>query len=430
MTRIPVYYVGAESDVAHHAEPLTGDVDVRIVSAEEVEQKAQPGDVCIFYNEYFERFRRASRTVAEKQCPTIYAIDGILEWRNSWEIPGGEACPWVMRPVLSHKVACLGRAQARVLESWGNLGKCELVGVPRFDRLLGKQLRTRSREEPFTLLVMTAKIPGYTPAEIERVTQSLADIKTWFDENSTYNETPMRVVWRITHGLDEAIGVENQLRDTSGGDLATALSQVDAVVTTPSTTLLESMLHGVPTALLDYNNCPPYVPAAWSITARDHIDRVISELIDPPERRMLLQSALLNDALECRSESTPRMISLIAGMHETAQQCIKSGSPLQFPDQVLVDEFGGRHPPEERFDLRKLYPDHAVFAETEIVELQAQVGQTRREIERLEGEVAERERIIAILNEHIGFLKSLPGVRMQRSLAKFIPQWEVGEPPP
>lgn len=429
MSQTVVYYVGAEQDVAHHAKPLQSDFDVRIVTADDVERLAQPGEVCFFYNEYFERFRRSCRVVAQNNCPTIYAIDGILEWRNSWEIPGGEACPWVMRPVLSHKVACLGRSQARILESWGNLGKCEIVGVPRFDTLLNRTPRKRTSEEPFTVLIMTAKIPGYTKTEIDRVTQSLQDIKNWFESNPEIEGVKTKVLWRITHSLDEAIGVANQLRDTQGGDLATALSQVDAVITTPSTTLLESMLQGVPTAIIDYNNCPQYVSAAWSITSADHIDRTLREMIDPPERRLLLQSYCLHDALRCDSPAMPRMHQLIESMHSIAKQSIDNGEPLDFANQLLPDELQGHHAPEVRFDLEALYPDHPVFSETNLTAMRAEVGQSRREIERLEWEVGERERIIKSLRNHIDQLMSLPGVKMQNALAKFNSNWEVGGPP-
>ena len=44
----------------------------------------------------------------------------------------------IFQPVVGHKIACLGRSQARILESWGNVGKCEIVGAPRLDRLIGK----------------------------------------------------------------------------------------------------------------------------------------------------------------------------------------------------------------------------------------------------------------------------------------------------
>src|SRR6516225_4858273 len=135
---LPIYYVGTPDEVAHHARPLTGEFDVRIEDAENVVRFAQPGDVCIFFNEYFPRFRLANHTLIARQCPTLYALDGISEWRNLWDFPPELCCQWVGRPVLSHKLACIGRSQARLFESWGMAELTEIVGIPRLDPLAGR----------------------------------------------------------------------------------------------------------------------------------------------------------------------------------------------------------------------------------------------------------------------------------------------------
>jgi hypothetical protein len=354
---IPLYYVGTPEEVAHHARPLARNFDLRIVSAEEVVRVAQPGEVCVFFNEYFPRFRDACLDLKAKGCPTLYAIDGILEWRNSWELPEhGSCCLWVMRPVLSHKVACIGRSQARVLESWGNLGKCEIVGVPRFDSLANRKPRQRQPRDPFRVLIITAKCPGFSPDQVARTKDSLADLKRWFDEHPRLGETTIEPVWRITQGLEKKIGVENRLSDTTGADLATVLQNIDAIITTPSTAMLEGMLQGVPVALLDYHNRPHYVPAAWRITADQQIDRVLSELMNPTAAQMLYQHSILHDALECHAPATPRLVELIHKMHEAAQPCLSQGEPIALPRRLLADSQDGHHLPEPTYDHASLFP--------------------------------------------------------------------------
>src|SRR5262245_34193200 len=305
----PLYYVGTPEEVAHHAKPLDEAFDLRIVTADDAVRMATPGEVCVLFNEYFPRFRDACLDLKAKGCPTLYAVDGILEWRNSWELPEqGTCCLWVMRPVLSDKIACIGRSQARVLESWGNLGKCEVVGVPRFDALANRQPRQRKPDDPIRVLVLTAKCPGFNPEQVARTTRSLIDLKRWFDSHLRLGTTRLEPVWRITHGLEAAIGVKNQLDDTTGADLASTLKTVDAMITTPSTAMLEGMLQGVPVALLDYHNRPHYVPAAWRITAGDQLDEVLPELLSPSPARLLYQDSLLHDSLECHTPATPRLI--------------------------------------------------------------------------------------------------------------------------
>jgi hypothetical protein len=344
----PIYYVGTEQEVAHHARPLAEAFDLRIVGAGDAARHARPGDVCLFFNEYFPRFRDACLAVKANACATIYAIDGILEWRNSWELPEELGCsPSVMRPVLSHKAACIGRSQARVLESWGNLGKCEVVGVPRFDRLAGCRPRQRPAHEPFRVLVVTAKCPGFGAEQIARTTDSLRDLKQWFDAHPALGDERLEPLWRLTYGLEQAIGVQNHLADTTGKDLASVLETVDAVIATPSTVMLEAMLQGLPVALLDYHNRPHYVPAAWRITAAAHLDEIVPQLVRPAEPLMLYQQSILTDALECRTPATPRLIELVDAMRRIAHDCLARGVSPAFPRRILADPQDGHHLPEQ-----------------------------------------------------------------------------------
>jgi hypothetical protein len=286
-----------------------------------------------------------------------------------------------MRPALAHKIACIGRSQARTLESWGNLGKCEVVGIPRFDALAGKRPRTRDAAAPFRLLVMTAKTPGYTVEQWERTRVSLADLKACFDERANSNASPpIEPIWRLTASLAEAIGAENSLGDTKGAALASALDSADAAITTPSTAMLECMLRGLPTALLDYHNCPRYVPAAWTVSAPELLASTIAELLDPPPAKRIYQDAVLHDALECRTPATPRLADLIEAMARIGRDCRERGEALAFPRRILKDETDGHHLPEERFDLRTLYPDHPVFSDLDRAALQAEVGHLRLEL--------------------------------------------------
>ncbi len=325
--------------------------------------------------------------LARQGIPTLHAPpDGILEWRNTWENPtlrlGREPAVPFLQPSLCHKIACTGRSQARILESWGNLGRCEVVGLPRLDgfaRAIGPR---RADPREFRLLVMTARAAGFTPEQSAVVEQSLVDLKRWLQRHPSLAGRRVRTVWRLTGDLARRIGVDNQLRDTFSDELAKLLGSVDAMVTTPSTSLLEGMLAGVPVALLDYHNCPPYVPAAWSITAQAHLDQVAAELAEPPAAKMLYQDTLLHDALECRTPAGPRLVQLIEEMVHIGRACRASGRPLELPRRILADPQDGHHLPEERFDYRTLYPDHPVFGQMDRAELQMEIAHLRRAIAR------------------------------------------------
>lgn len=394
-----VFYAGTAAEVAHHAAPLQGRLDVRVEEPARVLELARPGDVCLFFSEHFDRFREAVSELKDRGVATLYAMDGILEWRNTWELnPDSLSCPWTMRPILSHKVACIGKSQMRVLESWGNAGKCELVGIPRFDALRDRRPRERRPGEPFRVLVMTAKFPAFTPAQMERTVKSLVDLKAWFKENPRIGDVSIEPVWRITHSLEETLGVRNELRDLTGKDLATALANVDAVVTTASTAMVEGMLQVIPVALLDYHHCPIYVPAAWTIASADALPRTMQELVSPPQEKMDLQRFLLADALQLETSAVDRMVDLIVAMGSEAQAAAEANRPLSFPARMLS---------YEEATAATLSPSSLGFADTpsadsssEALVLRSELAQVRRELKLVRGELAQAHAILHGLQTH------------------------------
>lgn len=343
MSNYQVFYVGSQEEVGHHAEPLRNHMDLRIASPEDVSRLAKPNDLAIFYSEHFHRYRKAWLTLHEKGCLTLYAIDGILEWRNAWENREDEpACPWTMRPVLSDKVACIGASQARVLEQWGNYGKTEIVGIPRLDSNKPSNASKENRD-CFQILVTTAKWPAYTESQRQDILQSLKDLKEFFDQHSEISGRRIQVVWRIAGGLDRELQIQNHLSDLSGREIAEVLQQVDAVITTPSTVMLEGMLSDLPVSIVDYTNSPEYVPAAWSIRAKDHISDVVRQLVNPPVRRIQWQRSLLHDALQCQEDAAARLAELTRQMIQIAHDCRKAGEVVSFPARILDPPVGERH---------------------------------------------------------------------------------------
>src|SRR5207253_1483249 len=120
----------------------------------------------------------------------------------------------------------------------------------------------------------------FTEHQHEQVRDSLRDLKQFFANGDSTAGVAFELVWRLTGELDAEIGVVSNIGDLGGKELAEVLRQVDAVISTPSTSMLEAMLLGLPVALLDYTNVPHYVPAAWRITAARHIPEVLSELMN------------------------------------------------------------------------------------------------------------------------------------------------------
>ena len=390
-----VYFAGSEHTVAHHAAPLQDRFDVRILPPEQIAEQAQAGDLAVFYTEHFDSFREASLQLQDQNVATLYMIDGILEWRNAWEnSPDEVACPYTMRPALSHKVACIGASQARTLAAWGNADKVEVVGIPRLDHLPAVlpeiETTAQGNRDPsadqagvaFRVLVVTAKTPAFTVPQLETVRRSLRDLLAWQKANPTLGQRKVEFTWRLTRGLAEELSVDNQLESLAGADLHEQLKQVDAVITTPSTAALEAMRMGLPVAHLDYHNRPHYVQTGWDIASAEHFTEAITQMADHEPTRMLFQRQQLADSLYCESNATQRLVSLIESMLGLAKKQIAAGQRLSFPANLLP------RPNQQLadFDHASLY-GAAEFDESDMTVLQCQLSHSRREVDNLNAQV-------------------------------------------
>ncbi|MEZ6107726.1 MAG: hypothetical protein R3B96_16810 [Pirellulaceae bacterium] len=420
-----VYFVGPAHQVAHHARPLQRHLAVGTVTTEAALEQLKPGDVAVFVSEHFEEVRETISALRERHVATLYAIDGILEWRNAWDnLPDEKSCPWTMRPCLADKVAVIGPSQARTLAAWGNVAKVELVGVPRFDRLwderpeIGQVTARLAQAETLRMMVITAKCPGFTPEQVARTRRSLADLRDYLASQPPADSGRPRweVIWRLTAGLDQELGVETQIDDLTGADLATQLASADVVVSTASTAMLEAMIGLKPVVLLDYHNVPQYVPTAWRISAAEQIASTLESvrLSRPLDRRRLsFQEECLADSLWASPDASARMARLISAMHTEAMACIAAGQPLRFsrhllPLHGLVDSeatdrvadeseenTGERIPALPRPDYAWLYPEYESLAADDPWQARSELAQVRRELNYVRKDLAAAHEVLA-----------------------------------
>lgn len=316
---------------------------VEHVLVDEYSDEWQPPDDCgivISHLHYdFPTATILARLTKQNRVPVLVLADGVLEFRNTYQNPT-VAAGSIFMPVHGHKLACIGNSQARIVSSWDNAGKCEVVGLPRFDQvndLRKKGKNTDKQHDPntFRLLVATARKPGFDAMQIETVRRSLMDLKKHFDSTPIVENKRLEITWRLTGDLERSIGVNQDPVNVESPQIHEVLEQVDAVITTPSTIILESWLHGLPTATLDYTNSPPFVPTAWNISAETHIESTIVSLSSKPESRMLFQSASMDDTIQYRESATARLTYLIEQMILRGNQCRETQTAIRFPDELL-----------------------------------------------------------------------------------------------
>lgn len=360
----------------------------------------QPPDDCgliVTHMHYRWEEVSAIRRISETQrIPVLVLADGILEYRNLYEHPElADGC--IFQPLMGHKLACLGRAQARVVESWGNVGKCEIVGLPRLDPFLVEQAPPIRTVGPFRLLIATATTPYFNAQQRESVVESLLHFKQRLEANSRVNGRKTEVTWRLTAGLERDLGLEPAPEAKNRPSLSQAIDEADAVITTPSTLYLESTLKRRPTAILDFYNSPNFVSAAWTINAPRHFNAILSELANPPATKLLFQETELHDQLACHSPATPRLIELILAMLRCGEDSRRAGQPLQLPLRMLADPLHGFAQVEPEFDLARLFPENEAFAEQDLARVQVELNLARERLGSLPEELEEmRQRALEL----------------------------------
>ncbi len=344
----------------------------------------------------WEELTTLRRIHQQNRVPVLILCDGILEYRNTWlhpELVEGS----LFQPVFGHKISCLGRAPARILESWGNGGKCEIVGLPRLDSALAIPAPPIRTTGPFRLLVATATTPAFDEQQREVVIDSLRQLQSKLHQLPTIQGRPVEVHWRLSAGLEQSLGFD-EVDSENRPPLSEIIDQVDAVITTPSTMYLESVLRNRPTALLDFHNCPQYLSAAWVVSAERHLDAVLSELANPPAPKMLFQRTMLQDQLECQTPAIPRLVRLIESMVEERQRSLRTLQPLHFPARILHDPSPGFIGAPLEFELVKLYPNNPAFEHQDLQRLQIELAAAVKRLESLPAELAEKNRYLTQLN--------------------------------
>ncbi len=339
-------------------------------------------DLVLCVNDYPCDVLRCLDAARSRRIPSLVLQDGILEWRCQYQNPlfgAGGGAPQ-HQPVMADKIACLGRQSARQIAAWNSAAKVEVTGMPRLDFLFARSFPA-ARKPGQTLLVMTAKNPGFTPEQREVTVRSLRELQAYLK-----TRPEIKVLWRVSKAVAQELGVENHLRQISSLELVQVLDQADAVITTPSTAMLEAMIAGRPVAALDYHNVPRFVPTAWTISGSDHRAAVVDELLNPPGAKMAFQQDCLRDCLASDGHSAQRVARLIDKMVAMAKASPPSG-PLVFPANLLSGPEA--LPDAARPPLAALYEGHGVFRESNLEALQVRLARAENENSRLKTQVAE-----------------------------------------
>ena len=299
------------------------------------------------------------------KIPTLNIQDGIHEWRDIWEndyyARGGNY--FNRQFIIADKIACLGQLQADWYNAMGMTGQPEVIGMPWLEQFIQNTNKWKPRQGVKNVLVMTANTPAFDADQYATVLQSIKDIKEIFESYKNINP-----IWRVRGNLAQDLNLINDDKKFDKETLHKILPEVDCVISTPSTAIIESMIAGVPTALLDYSNSPSYINVAWRMNCKIQIENFLSELLEPPDNKLNFQQMALNLMVCLKTGSDKRLLNLIYKMISFGEISRREAIPLVMPRIILDDDTVSIQFPE--FNKKSLFPYHSVFHKDDLLSLQ------------------------------------------------------------
>ena len=256
---------------------------------------------------------------------TVLLMDGIVEHRNTFRNP--RAGPRFLRPAPVDVVACAGPVDEQHLAELGN--DAVATGLPRLAGIVPMPLPARP-----AVMVATALQPAFDADERSRLVHALASLRDRLDAHG------VKVLWRLTGGLAGELGVEP---DTA--PLIESLAAASAVISTPSTLLIEAMRAGRPTALLFPFAGPCWQQAVWILDetypARPELtDAVIRELLAPTDEQVRRQHAVLTEMHRQGGPPAEAVADLLVDLVERPRRKQRPASvldPVRLPPRLPAE---------------------------------------------------------------------------------------------
>lgn len=226
------------------------------------------------------------------RVPTIVMMDGTIEWNHFFENPkwsyGSNETPYI--PIYCDKVFAPGANTVRFLEFFGNKGKCEATGLPRFDHYRGKFHLSPSTNRTIRVGVMSSNTAGYTQDQVDNSIALFTSINEVFQYIVGFE-----LKWRLRKGFNEKLPFKAVNSPEKG--LEEFVANVDVVICQPSTAAYEAMMLGKPTAIADFGAAPNYLRGAWEIRKSQHILDTVKDMVKLPRHKTMMQQYILHDTL-------------------------------------------------------------------------------------------------------------------------------------
>lgn len=309
-------------------------------------------DIIIGINEFHPEVAYCYELAKSLGIPTLTLQDGILEWRFMFENPiyegNGKGAP-LHFPVLADKYACISPYYAHIIHSLGNQGRVEVTGMPKMDKLpLLPYTPDKTPNKKKRIMVITATKPWFKPDQEEVVHQMLLDLKAYFE-----TRLDLEPIWRVTKLLYRDIGVKTTYKEKESKEIVEQIMSCDAIISMPSTAIIEAMRCGKPVAQIDYFSVPNMVQTTWKISCKQHIADVINDMLDPAPFKMWMQDSCHSLICVKDNSASERVATLINYMIDHSKKKDGSIMPEYFLEPIFYDQNHLPLEPKQFFTLRQ-----------------------------------------------------------------------------
>jgi hypothetical protein len=222
--------------------------------------------------------------------------DGVIEYAHSW---GKRRSNFRYRPVLTDKIGVFGQFSKDILVSWGcPEERIFITGRPAMQSFECLFNNTVQGSEEYDFLIAPANAPFYDAYQEKNFIDGINDLCDFLKARQyTFLLRIKKKLFPLFHD-----SLHQYFQDSSSRQgIEFTIINSKAVITTPSTVILDSFYLQKPTAILNYNNESLYLNSPWNISHKDQLEAVIEEMKCPPQSKIELQNLHLKYHLDTNS---------------------------------------------------------------------------------------------------------------------------------
>ena len=299
-----IHFGTTESDGRlHHYQPIIANHQLTQCLEPPFDESLEGIDAFIVSCDVHPPSRLAIAECKRKGIPTFHIVDGVIDWRTTFLNPKFDKAEGgipLFRPLMCDHVFAMGPLQQSQFQWLGN-NQVHATGFPRFDALEVRPCRVGACASRPRILVATANTPWVTTDQETTVVDQFRGL------TSELSQMELDPTYRIPSELASQVNVTPSRQ----GSASEAILAADAVITTPSTFAVESMLMGVPTLIFDPFSLPTLTPSAWLATHYESVARQLPSLLAPIQERASQQDFLLRQCCRVDTKAADRIIRLI-----------------------------------------------------------------------------------------------------------------------